>query len=238
MSVRREVVTLSQLLRRNENSSSRRGAGRAPPLPLQRTRRQPSPAPFAETPASARHQPLSFTQQVRDASRVSTLPPEIGACSQTSSAALSQEVYDPESQQLSAITSMSQSSFSQNQSQNLLGSSQDGQLQRLQQWQAQHAPPAVLPSPAHCDHSEKLQELEKNLTQALVEQTCQQKQHQRELMAQFVSPIKKSVEDIKEKLETSTGDLKQQRTSLAEVADDVKGVAASVTDLHQQVHNC
>ncbi|KAJ8517726.1 hypothetical protein ON010_g18287 [Phytophthora cinnamomi] len=110
-------------------------------------------------------------------------------------------------------------------------------LQRLQQWQAQHAPPAVLPSPAHCDHSEKLHELEKNLTQALVEQTCQQKQHQRELMAQFVSPIKKSVEDIKEKLETSTGDLKQQRTSLAEVADDVKGVAASVTDLHQQVHN-
>lgn len=37
-------------------------------------------------------------------------------------------VYDPECEQLSAITSMSQSSFSQTQSQNLLGSSQDDQV--------------------------------------------------------------------------------------------------------------
>ncbi|KAE9034190.1 hypothetical protein PR003_g8534 [Phytophthora rubi] len=232
MSVRREVVTLSQLLRRNDNSSSRRGAGRAPPLPLQRSRRQSNSTPFTGTPATPRQQPLSFTQQLRDANRISSSQPEVGASSQTSSAALSQEVYDPEGEQLSAMTSMSQSSFSQTQSQNLLGSSQDDHLHRLQQWQAQHAPSPVLPPPAH---SEKLQELEKNLTQAFIEQTYQQKQQQQEVMKLFARPIQKSVEEVKGKLATTSDDLKQQRTSLAELADGVKGVAKSVTDLRQQV---
>ncbi|KAE9030053.1 hypothetical protein PF005_g1295 [Phytophthora fragariae] len=234
MSVRREVVTLSQLLRRNENPSSRRGAGRAPPLPLQRSRRQPNSAPFTGIPATPTQQPLSFTQQLRDANRVSSSQPEIGASSQTSSAALSQEVvYDPECEQLSAMTSMSQSSFSQTLSQNLLGSSQDDHLQRLQQWQAQHALPPV-PPPAHPNHSEKLLELEKNLTQAFIEHAYQQKQQQQEVMERFARPIKNSVEEVKEKLGTTSDDLKQQKNSLADLADSVKGVAKSVTDLRQQ----
>ncbi|KAH7459321.1 uncharacterized protein KRP23_15257 [Phytophthora ramorum] len=90
MSVRHEVVTLSQLLRRNENSNSRRAAGRAPSLPLQgsaghRTAgRQSTSVPLTERPATSRYQPLTFTERVRDASRLSTSQPEGGASSQTS----------------------------------------------------------------------------------------------------------------------------------------------------------
>ncbi|RMX66242.1 hypothetical protein KXD40_008934 [Peronospora effusa] len=86
MSVRREVVSLSQLLRRNENSNPRRGPGHAPPLPLQTSRRLSSgyksiegrptnSAPLTERPASSRHSPL-FTQCVGDANRASTSQPE------------------------------------------------------------------------------------------------------------------------------------------------------------------
>jgi hypothetical protein len=80
--------------------SSRRVTGHAPPLPLQtstRRARTPLPAagvdaggrqtsatPSTERPLTSRYQPLSFTQRVRDASRVSTSQSDAGVSSQTS----------------------------------------------------------------------------------------------------------------------------------------------------------
>ncbi|GMF18318.1 unnamed protein product [Phytophthora fragariaefolia] len=116
--------------------------------------------------------------------------------------------------------------MSQSQSQNLLGSSQDDH------WQAQHVQPAA--PPAALDYNEKLQELEKSITQAFAEQICQQKQQQQELMAQLASPIEKAIQDIKEKLTVRSDDTKQQNTSIAEIAHNVKVVNASVIDLHEQ----
>ncbi|KAG3026552.1 hypothetical protein PC121_g13062 [Phytophthora cactorum] len=246
MSVRREVVSLSQLLRRNENSSSsRRGTGRAPPLPLQSSRRraetplsagqrtvaarQAQSAPFTEKPATSGYHPPSFTQ------RVLTSQSDVGVSSQASSGfpALSQEVYDPGSEQFSAMTSMSQSSFSQPQSQNLLGSSQDDQLHPLQRWQAEQALPAPK-SPVRCNGSEKLQELEQNLTKAFVEQTCEQKHQQQELLMQFASPIKKSLAEVKGQLATSCESQQQQRVAIGGLEKGICNIAESVTELRQQ----
>ncbi|ETM36721.1 hypothetical protein L914_16644 [Phytophthora nicotianae] len=250
MSVRREVVSLSQLLRRNENSSSRRGTGRAPPLPLQTSRRradtpqstgqwsmgsrQVQSAPFTEKPATTGFQ-QSFTQCVLDASRVLTSQSEVGVSSQTSSGfpAPSQEVYAPESDELSGITSMSQSSFSQPQSQNLLGSSQDDQLYRLQQWQAERVVPASK-SPVHCNGSEKLQELEQNLTKAFVEHRREQKQQHQELLMKFGSPIKKSIAEVEAKLASSCESHQQQKVAIGELEKGVSHMAESISALRQQ----
>ncbi|KAL4093213.1 hypothetical protein PRIC1_012200 [Phytophthora ramorum] len=241
MSVRHEVVTLSQLLRRNENSNSRRAAGRAPSLPLQgsaghRTAgRQSTSVPLTERPATSRYQPLTFTERVRDASRLSTSQPEGGASSQTSGGfPLSHEVYAPESEQLSAITSMSQSSFSQTQSQNLLGSSQDDQLHRLQHWQTQQIQLPPPPLPPRCSNNEKFQELEQNLTKAIAEHTHEQEQQHKDMLARLASPIKKSVDEIQASLTTRAEEQEEQRARIKELADSVKGVVASVADLHQQ----
>ncbi|KAI9985722.1 hypothetical protein PInf_005124 [Phytophthora infestans] len=247
MSVRREVVSLSQLLRRNENSSSRRGAGRAPPLPLQTSRRRaetPQPGgqrslgarqvqstPFTEKPANSGFQPASFTQRVLDASRAQ---PETGISSQASSGfpPLSQEVYAPESDEFSAITSMSQSSFSQPQSQNLLGS-QDDQLHRLQQWQAERVPPAPK-SPARCNGGEKLLELEQALTKAFVEQTREQKHQQQRLLEQFTNPIKKSLEGAHAKLASSCESQQQQKVAAEELEKGICAMTESITALRQK----
>ncbi|KAG7380145.1 hypothetical protein PHYPSEUDO_007690 [Phytophthora pseudosyringae] len=249
MSVRREVVSLSQLLRRNENASSNRGTGRAPPLPLQTSRhkakaplsaghnrnvgvRQTHSAPITERPSSSGYQPMSFTQCVRGANHAASSQSEFGMSSQTSSGLLapSQEVYEAESEQLSSMTSMSQSSFSQTQSQNLLGSSQDDQLHCLQQWQAQQVPPPTPPAAFHCNGSEKLRELEQSLIKAFAEQTRQQQ----ELIARLASPIKKSVEEIKAKLATSSEDQQQQRLAIGELEKRIGNMAESVTELRQQ----
>ncbi|CAI5703772.1 unnamed protein product [Peronospora effusa] len=244
MSVRREVVSLSQLLRRNENSNPRRGPGHAPPLPLQTSRRLSSgyksiegrptnSAPLTERPASSRHSPL-FTQCVGDANRASTSQPE---SSQTNGefSGLSQEAYEAESVQLSAMTSMSQSSgYCQTQSQNLLGSSQDDQLHRLQQCQAQQAPTSLSLSPIRCNGSDKLQEFEQNLTKTLVEQTNKHKQQQEQLVMQLTIPIKESMEEINTKLVTCGQDQQKQGAVIGELAEGINNVKTTVSELREQ----
>ncbi|KAF1779557.1 hypothetical protein GQ600_3613 [Phytophthora cactorum] len=213
---------------------------------------QAQSAPFTEKPATSGYHPPSFTQ------RVLTSQSDVGVSSQASSGfpVLSQEgsascgytgelvslvimltgwvVYDPGSEQFSAMTSMSQSSFSQPQSQNLLGSSQDDQLHPLQRWQAEQALPAPK-SPVRCNGSEKLQELEQNLTKAFVEQTCEQKHQQQELLMQFASPIKKSLAEVKGQLATSCESQQQQRVAIGGLEKGICNIAESVTELRQQV---
>ncbi|KAL3661260.1 hypothetical protein V7S43_013868 [Phytophthora oleae] len=247
MSVRREVLSLSQLLRRNENSrKSHRGTGRAPPLPLQTSRhragrslpaeninsgvRHARSEPFTERPTRSEYPSISFTQ--RD-NRVSTSQPEIDATNQTNNSftVLLQDAYEVESQQ-SAVTSMSQSSFSQTQSQNLL--SQDDQILRTQRWQAQQVPSQTPLTSAHCSSTEKLRDLELNLTKAFHEQTNKQEQQQHELMMRLASPVKKSVEEIKAKLVTSSEDQQQLGAAIEKLTKRVDSVGKSVKELRQQ----
>ncbi|CAH0475111.1 unnamed protein product [Peronospora belbahrii] len=137
--------------------------------------------------------------------------------------------YDAESVQLSAMTSMSQSSFSQAQSQNLLGSSQDDQ-----QWQTQQALPSFPPSPVRCNGNEKLQEVERNLNKAFVEQTQAQKQQQERLVTQIASPISKSMEEIKKQLVTSGEGQQKQEAVIGVLAKGIDNVTATVSELREQ----
>ncbi|OWZ23762.1 hypothetical protein PHMEG_0001289 [Phytophthora megakarya] len=126
---------------------------------------------------------------------------------------------------------MSQSSFSQTQSQNLLGSSQDSQLDRLRYWQAQQPIP---PSSVCCDGKEKLQDLEQNLTKAFVEHTREQKEQQHELLVRAVGPIKKSIEKIEAKLAATSGDHQQHTVVIGELVKGVDSVVSAVSELRQQ----
>ncbi|GMF10214.1 unnamed protein product [Phytophthora lilii] len=103
-------------------------------------------------------------------------------------------------------------------------------LQRLQQWQAEHAA-------ATTPFSEQIQKLEKSITAALNEQTQKQRFHREELVKEFVSPIKKSIQENHVQLMTSCEEQQRQNLSLEEVVGSVKNVAASVMDLRQQVLN-
>ncbi|KAG6963451.1 hypothetical protein JG688_00008136 [Phytophthora aleatoria] len=218
MSVRREVVSLSQLLRRNENSNWTRASFATTIFATQSGDAAICRAKDRGSEAGTR---------VLDASRVLTSQSDVGVSSQAS-------MYDPGSEQFSAMTSMSQSSFSQPQSQNLLGSSQDDQLHPLQRWQAEQALPAPK-SPVRCNGSEKLQELEQNLTKAFVEQTCEQKHQQQELLMQFASPIKKSLAEVKGQLATGCESQQQQRVAIGGLEKGICNIAESVTELRQQV---
>ncbi|EEY53010.1 uncharacterized protein PITG_19879 [Phytophthora infestans T30-4] len=142
-------------------------------------------------------------------------------------------MYAPESDEFSAITSMSQSSFSQPQSQNLLGS-QDGQLHRVQQWQAERVPPAPK-SPARCNGEEKLLKLEQALTKAFVEQTREQKHQQQRLLEQLTNPIKKSLEDAHAKLASSCESQQQQKVAAKELEKGICAMTESITALRQKV---
>ncbi|CAH0513294.1 unnamed protein product [Peronospora belbahrii] len=132
------------------------------------------------------------------------------------------------------MTSMSQSSFSQAQSQNLLGSSQDDQLHRIQQWQTQQALPSFPPSPVRCNGNEKLQEVERNLNKAFVEQTQAQKQQQERLVTQIASPISKSMEEIKKQLVTSGEGQQKQEAVIGVLAKGIDNVTATVSELREQ----
>ncbi|KAI9919991.1 hypothetical protein PsorP6_016036 [Peronosclerospora sorghi] len=268
MALPREVVSLSQLLRRNEKSSARPRIGTAPPLPLQTSRRRVQPQPsrlppsFTECvrdanrvqPQSSRLPP-SFTESVRDANRVQPDGSQPGVALELSqkgnikTASLREAnnslqcvdtAYEAESEQLSALTSISQSSFSQTQSQNLLGSSQetkvmDDELQTLRQAQLWEALPSAPKSPVRCNGSEILQDLNQNFTKAIAEQIREQKQQQRQLMLQFASPMKKSVEQIRTDLVTCKKDHQSQVKAIGELAKTINKVTSAVSELQKQV---
>ncbi|KAG7385387.1 hypothetical protein PHYBOEH_009074 [Phytophthora boehmeriae] len=216
MSVRREVVSLSQLLRRGDNPKARRGttASRMPPLPLQTSARRTAPpsaaeqkrasAPFIERSSaqkSSRYQPQSLARRPRSESRLENSQPEVQTASHSRKAymPLSQEgksaedtaavgakgkelmdlaVYDGEGEDVSVVTSLSQSSFSQPPSQNLLASSQDDQLYRLQQWQDPQDGLTQCSAPSI--YTEMVQQADKHPSQVSSEQVQRQQQEQRD----------------------------------------------------------
>ncbi|CEG43738.1 uncharacterized protein PHALS_14031 [Plasmopara halstedii] len=225
MSVRREVVSLSQLLRRNEKAHSSRGNSHMTSLPLVSSRRKAEAMLSAEKKIA----PVAYSQRVLDASRVVTPQPELGVSIYGSNdlTALSHEVYEAESEKSCAMTSMSQSSISQSQSQNLLGPSQDNQIHRLQQLQTLQAL-STHQSPPRCDSSGKLQEISSNLTQAFVAQNHGQNNQQKEILTQFVNQIKNMIMDFK-----ATGQ-EQQLIELKKIETSISNMAESVTELRQQ----
>ncbi|TDH67463.1 hypothetical protein CCR75_007846 [Bremia lactucae] len=274
MSFRREVVSLSQLLRRNNSSwacldsnrASRQGIRCAPPLPLQTSRpkaemtssadskvvtaRQARSTSIAEILPNYSYEPVSFTHQMAESSHVFTRQAELGAASQASTdiPALSQEgnkfcsgliltgwiVYEGESQQLSAITSMSQSSFSETPSQNLLAVSHDDQNHGHQQWQTEQTPSARI-SPSRCCDNENVQKIKLSITEALVEHSREHLHQQKELLTRFDSSINASVVGINARIEKSDALQEQQAVVLTELRRGLSDMAESVAELRKQV---
>ncbi|KAL7690256.1 hypothetical protein Plhal304r1_c012g0044881 [Plasmopara halstedii] len=195
-------------------------------LPLVSSRRKAEAMLSAEKKIA----PVAYSQRVLDASRVVTPQPELGVSIYGSNdlTALSHEVYEAESEKSCAMTSMSQSSISQSQSQNLLGPSQDNQvIHRLQQLQTLQAL-STHQSPPRCDSSGKLQEISSNLTQAFVAQNHGQNNQQKEILTQFVNQIKNMIMDFK-----ATGQ-EQQLIELKKIETSISNMAESVTELRQQ----
>lgn len=190
---------------------------------------------FAENPTSLESRPAISSQRGLDASRVVRPQPDFGGSFQRRNdlPAISQEVFEGESEQMSAMTSMSQSSFPQTQSQNLLGPSQDDQLYRLQKWQAEQAIP-TFKSPAICDGTEKLQQLETSLTKAFVAQTREQMHQQKDLLAHLLSPIEKSIVEVKAELEIGHESQQMHLVAIKELDKSITSMTDLVTTLYQQ----